>query len=71
MKDKKEGFLKQKIEESDLSTSELQLKQLIIIRNELIKIKNDIHTIKVIVLIYFILGLIGALIILFGLASIL
>ena len=55
---------------SDLSIPELQLQELIQLKNEMINVKRDIHTIHTIVLIWFILGLIGMLISVITLLSI-
>jgi hypothetical protein len=52
---------------SDLSIPELQLQELIQLKNEMINVKSDIHTIHTIVLIWFVLGLIGLLISIFSL----
>ena len=52
---KNEENFKKTIDKSDLSLTELQLK-------ELIEMRKDIHTISTIVFIWFILGLIGLLI---------
>ena len=67
--EKKREKLSQTIK-SDLSIPELQLQELIQLKNEMINVKSDIHTIHTIVLIWFILGLIGMLISVITLLSI-
>jgi len=66
IKNRQVNIFKREISESGLSVDELQLRELINLKHELktelIEMKNRIHTIKTIVLIWFILGILGLLI---------
>ncbi len=62
LNDKETKIMKSYVKKTDLSIQELQLQELMKMKAEIVDMKGDLHTIKDIILFWFIIGLIGFLI---------